>query len=101
MREHKYKVWDTLNNKFLEGTYGLMNTFVNSYSEGRLVFLQYAELKDKDKKEIYEGDKLQDEDGKIYEVMFIEGSFKGYTYGYCLQPCRFWICKVIGHIYEK
>ena len=56
MREIKFRVWDTRDKKMLRFAVGILNTLTNSFSDGRLIFLQYTELKDKRAKEIYEGD---------------------------------------------
>lgn len=103
MREIKFRAWDTLNKRFLNGTYGLMDTFVNSYSKGRLIFMQYIGLKDKNGKEIYEGD-IIDNGRYIAKVVW-----EDYRRGFGLQDKKnttwnnpdFFRCKVIGNIYEN
>ena len=58
MREIKFRIWDTRDKKMLKFTVGILNTLINSFSDGRLIFMQYTGLKDKQNREIYEGDIL-------------------------------------------
>lgn len=64
MREIKFRVWDKEENYF-NSDYSINGGFIYGYCEGRqiptdeqkkLVFMQYTGLKDKNGKEIYEGD---------------------------------------------
>lgn len=64
MREIKFRVWDK-EEKYFNSDYSINGQFIYGYCEGRqipkdeqykLVFMQYTGLKDKNGKEIYEGD---------------------------------------------
>ena len=78
MREIKFRAWDTKKERFdyypliSNGSVYNVDAFDDlvEYSEGRMILQQYTGLKDKNGKEIYEGDFLQDDDG-IGEVEWV------------------------------
>lgn len=89
MREYKFRVWDTENKEMLkvqeldfEDTFygGRLSIRTDQYNDyfdiEDMILMQYTGLKDKNGKEIYEGDIIFD---SFYErkakVVFLEGAF--------------------------
>ena len=119
MREIKFRVWDKLkqiwsNYKINDGTVYFMdkNTGVwyGSYNKRYKDFnlMQYTGLKDKNNKEIYEGDILSDGNNeKPYKVIFENGSFRAEfegdfeEYSFDLIDVVAQGCEVVGNIYEN
>lgn len=79
MREIKFRAWNNVLNKmyswneFLDTN--MKQTFIAPESTA-MILMQYTGLKDKNGKEIYEGDIIQDEFyERKAEVVFLEGAF--------------------------
>lgn len=71
-------------------------------------FMQYSGLKDKNNKEIYEGDVLSNgNDEKPYKVIFENGSFRAEfegdfeEYSFYLIDIVAQHCEIVGNIYEN
>jgi uncharacterized phage protein (TIGR01671 family) len=83
MREIKFRAWDTAKNYFdfdpliCGGKACYIDSFdaLEDYKEGRIILQQYTGLKDKNGKEIYEGDICLNKN-IIYEVRWVESSAK-------------------------
>ena len=75
MREIKFRVWNKDINCYMDEIYTPYNTLINSTRFEDLLFEQYTGLKDKNKREIYEGDIIFLE----REVCSERGEFENYT----------------------
>jgi len=108
MREIKFRIWDELTKKM---------TYVNHYTPNtrpKYIWMQYTGLKDKNGKEIYEGDIfdcIYKEDGCKHRLLVIwdedDARFKLKNFGECDQPnvtqtfSDMQRHEVIGNIYEN
>lgn len=114
MREIKFRAWDKINKE-------MFNVESINFQERRVYkdvvsyrnfndieLMQYTGLKDKNNKEIYEGDILSDgNDEKPYKVIFENGSFRAEfdgdfdEYSFDLMDVNLQCCEVVGNIYEN
>ena len=114
MREIKFRAWDKINKD-------MFNVESINFQERRVYkdvvsyrnfndieLMQYTGLKDKNNKEIYEGDILSDgNDEKPYKVIFENGSFRAEfegdfeEYSFDLINIVAQGCEVVGNIYEN
>lgn len=109
MREIKFKAWDKLNKE-------MFNVESINFQERRVYkddvsyrkfndidIMEYTGLKDKNNKEIYEGDILFESFGEEYfKVVFEDGSFRVETEEYSLPLKEYsHICEIVGNIYEN
>lgn len=120
MREFKFRAWDKGNSLMCEveqitfdenreitflavwnEEYGLQEAEPITHFE----LMQYTGLRDKDGKEIYEGDIVRSNYGNLVKVVFTKGSFKiaslvSPNRNLCLLEYPQFV-KVIGNIYEN
>lgn len=121
MREIKFRAWvlqDEIDGEYVAAEYMEDNVeaFHNplyEHKQGNIVLMQYTGLKDKDNKEIYEGDILKvnkltfENSGSLPEnlvVKFYNGMFqlfRGDEYLYGLHLMYIEDGEVIGNIYEN
>ncbi len=105
MRELKFRAWDTERKTFYHELVGLFNNLSSNWRDFYEI-QQYTGLKDKNGKEIYEGDIVHLEGHKhnhkiIYTVSsFVGKQTKGKFMGY-LDGLFFYRTEVIGNIYEN
>ena len=117
-REIKFRVWGDFGNSSGEFTYiyhcGHHNPSLNDiFNQKEFIFQQYTGLKDKNGKEIYEGDLIRDKYGALYEVCWIdtEASFEfairneddnlDYDFTHCnALSISFSKAEIVGNIFE-
>lgn len=112
MRTIKFRAWQTNYKQMYEHPFGYIEFYkdnnVVGFDDGDLrlegddvVLMQYTGLKDRNSKEIYEGDIVNFEGITNYEIKFIRGGFAvdfkdGHRYlGQFANP------EIIGNIYEN
>lgn len=106
MREIKFRVWNEVMekmfawNEFLNTN--MKQTFIAPESTA-MILMQYTGLKDKNGKEIYEGDILREYDNEIQDwiVSYEYGKFIGTWDNVCEDLYELSDLEVIGNIYDK
>ena len=119
MREIKFRAWhkekkiigNVLGIDILHKEMFFSNENVNCYEYADfkdIELMQYTGLKDKNEKEIYEGDILFDRFGEIYyKVIFKNASFRAEfkgdfdEYSFDLIDVNLQWCEVVGNIHEN
>lgn len=101
-REIKFRAWDREEmHEDQLAKYLLSQGFDNSQWKDEFVFMQFTGLKDKNGKEIYEGDILKSlYTGILFSVGFDKGAFKCESGMISLSPHLFHKSEIIGNIYE-
>lgn len=110
MREIKFRAWDLFQNKMFEnvstGTITVWGDNGESASSKNCVFMQYTNLKDRNGKEIYEGDvvKSQFPYNDTFLINIDTVVWRNETSSFMLGPRMFHdklILEIIGNIYEN
>lgn len=112
-REFKFRAWDkTKKNIIFEdrlSCFFVRTIQMSTDEENRFKIMQYTGLKDKNEKEIYEGDILEDVKGNRYPIKYAEYQFYGEGFYEPYQDIPDDIfseyaysgMKIIGNIYEN
>ena len=114
MREIKFRIWEE--GPVKEGFKGIMvpydyiieSSYLIDGLKGKYPLMQFTGLKDKNNKEIYEGDIIIKGKGKYYFIQYSDGGFHAeYVNNQGIQGHGFHISlcvnefEVIGNIYEN
>lgn len=106
MREIKFRAWDKQLNAFLDNIYFLEDTPINpQFVDPDWTFQQYTGLKDKNHKEIYEGDIFSIPPDRHHEeernvVEYGDGIYLLEDHGLHLNDWNE-LGEIIGNIYEN
>jgi uncharacterized phage protein (TIGR01671 family) len=115
MREIKYKAWcserklmcEVISINFEEDTITVKYPDGHrcTYKLSLFILMQYTGLKDKNGKEIFEGDVIKDNDGDIRTIQFVNGSFGGrltlVPHLALLIDEEMYNCEIIGNRFEN
>ena len=120
MREIKFRVWDNIAKKYIDGRYvsigglGLLHVAkciiktcfrpLHTRKNPWFIVEQYTGLKDKNGREIYEGDILIDDTGEPIEywvVKFSDGGFIGECAGVAEPLFELTNLEIAGNIHEN
>ena len=107
-REIKFRAWDTKNNCYEQGN--LLFEIKGPTPKDRWELEQYTGLKDKNGKEIYEGDICKDQRGYVGKIVWVpnEAGFGFYEYhvrddgfGLGCMPLSRLRLEILGNIHEN
>lgn len=125
MREIKFRAWDKKEKKMI--SFSDINVLIGDYGcslekafelarrgdylrKDQIKLMQYTGLKDKDGKEVYEGDIIKawggmNSETKVFPVEYTNSSAYQNSYAGYKILCDIWFsgdgCEVIGNIYEN
>lgn len=104
MRTIKFRTWNPVK-KMMELTEGYASfdggIFSVDVGSKEDVYMQYTGLKDKNDKEIYEGDIVKSEFGKVEEVVWVKGLMDQIAGWYGIDTRLTDELEIIGNIYEN
>lgn len=108
MRKVKFRAWEARVKKYIDWDNFINNPFgtwgMKAFNNDRYHFQQYTGLKDKNGKEIFEGDVLEDKWGYRFSVFFEDGCYKTDSEDFEKvneRQINYHNLKVIGNVYEN
>lgn len=96
MREFKFRAWDK-EKKFMVVPFRLQNINFEFASNKNHIYMQYTGLKDKNGREMCEGDIVKHPAGGKFQVLWSNEDSRFHAEGLCLTD----IFEVVGNIYEN
>lgn len=106
MREIKFRAWDKTHAfyEYIDDLYWFEENQIHGFDDDRYIFEQFTGLRDKNGREIYEGDILEtsESDDHCYEVVEYSGcAFSLISSGILLEDAGLGMSKIIGNIHEN